>query len=87
MANKKSVDLDKLVVKAEEVPQPPMAADPPEGWPPLYACDGRNWYEKAMVYQAMTGRQVLPLKYKWDEDGNIVLREENTDNGTGDQNS
>lgn len=90
MAKAKAINADEMLKNAEEIVLPPlpMVYDVPEGYPPLRAGDGDSWFERAINYEKMTGRKVLPLKYRYDEDGNIVLREtepkENED-GTSDK--
>lgn len=75
-------NLDEELSKVEDVdvidpstlPEYPMVYDPPKGWPPLIACDGDSWWEKATFFERISGRKVLPLKYVYDENGNIILR-------------
>lgn len=81
----KSKNLDKELEKSagyetidpSTLPDYPIVYDPPEGWPPLLACDGDSWFERAEVYERMTGRKVLPNEYVYDENGNIMRREDN----------
>lgn len=51
----------------------PQVADPPEGWAALRAIDGNTWYQKALNYEAWQGQRLLPLKYTYDESGQIIL--------------
>lgn len=84
---KKKVDLDEELEQSEgyetiapdTLPDYPIVYDPPKGWPPLLACDGDSWFERAEVYERMTGRRVLPNEYVYDENGNIMLRKDNPD--------
>lgn len=54
----------------------PQVNDPPEGWATLRNVDGNTWYQKALNYEAWQGVRLLPLKYAYDEDGNVILAEE-----------
>ena len=80
MTEEKNLDEELAKVETIEsidpstIPEYPMVYDPPKGWPPLIACDGDSWWERATVYERMSGRKVLPLKYVYDENGNIILR-------------
>lgn len=85
MAKTKNLDKELEKVKGVEsidpsaLPEYPMVYDPPEGWPPLFACDGDSWWERATVYERKTGRRVLPNEYVYDDNGNIIPRDENPD--------
>lgn len=89
----KEVNLDKALEKAEvvktfapeDMPEPPATCDVPDGWSPIRAMDGDCWYGRVKGWEARYGKKMLPLKYTYDENGNIVLREEN-ENGTGNNN-
>lgn len=60
----------------DDMPPYPVVKDAPEGWPPLIACDGDSWFEKANIYEAQTGHRVLPLEYKYSYDGETIIRAE-----------
>lgn len=57
----------------------PQVNEPPEGWASLGNVDGNTWYQKALNYEAWQGIRLLPLKYTYDKDGNVILREEESD--------
>lgn len=71
MATEEIINFDEEELEPVEVfdpsdmPDYPVVKDPPEGWPLLRACDGESWYEKACLYEAQTGRRVLPNGYSW----------------------
>ena len=60
----------------DDMPPYPVVKDPPEGWPLLRACDGDSWYERACIYEAQTGRRVLPNEYCYAEDGETMIKVE-----------
>lgn len=82
MATKKTVKLDEIkgkeieTFKPEDMPPYPKVYDPPEGWPRLRACDGDSWYERACIYEAQTGRRVLPDGYCYEEGTEEIIRVE-----------
>ena len=68
-------ELEELETFSEDdMPEYPVSRDVPDGWPPLRACDGGSWYERACVYTAQTGRRVLPLEYCYLKDGKTIIK-------------
>lgn len=84
MTTTKRVNLDEEIDKQpkievfqpEDIEDPPMTCEVPEGWSGIFACDGGDcWYQRVKVWEARFGKKFLPLKYAYDQDGNIVLSE------------
>lgn len=73
----KDIDIDKVIVNTAELDpaefEYPMVKDTPEGWPGLKAIGGITWYQRALKTEAATGRKVLPSKYTYDDDGNVII--------------
>lgn len=58
----------------------PKVADPPEGWSTLRAIDGNTWYQRALNYEDWQGQRLLPLKYTYNESGQIILNPDYKEN-------
>lgn len=67
-------DLDKTLAETpeEEVLEYPKVFDTPKGWPSLFGALGGAWYQRALNTEATTGKRVLPLGYKYDDDNKVV---------------
>lgn len=50
----------------------PKVFDTPKGWPNLFGMDGDSWYQRALNVERISGRPVLPSKYIYDDDGNVI---------------
>lgn len=72
------------IYSLEDMLEPPLTCDTPEGWSPIRAMDGECWYDRVKGWEARFGKKMLPLKYSYDESGNIILTEE-LQNGTDDK--
>lgn len=74
---KKTVDIDKTLETAETINpdtiEYPQVDEVPEGWPGLRTIGGKTWYQRALKVERMTGHKVLPAKYTYDQDWNIIL--------------
>lgn len=64
------------VFNPEDIEEPPLTCDVPEGWSGIYSCDGGDcWYQRVKVWEKRFGKKMLPLKYAYNENGEIVLAE------------